>query len=221
MRECEHSAACFQCAPHVCSSFSLSPSLSLCFSLWGSKCMLVGQLLHNRTLWVPSHVFCFSLGSAPSLSPCLQILLQERRCKGEEKGLEGEGLGSKPDSVRWRPMIPIIRLLDITIRSIVETHIETSREQTHVKRAGFAHHSQCFGKNRFSFFAHSVLTRLYRPMWLCEWQCAISLSFPLSLHWLQVKGTGQHFQWYSLSLLQRVRWEERQHSNLCMVPMKL
>lgn len=41
----------------------LSPSRSR-----AAKCMLVGQLLHNRTLRVPSHVFCFSLLALPTSS---------------------------------------------------------------------------------------------------------------------------------------------------------
>lgn len=72
--------------------------------------MLVGQLLHNRTLWVPSHVFLFffffCFPARPSALPFPPAL--ESRCSrgGLAGGAEGggdraaDGLGASLDLVK-------------------------------------------------------------------------------------------------------------------------
>lgn len=61
--------------------------------------MLVGQWLHNRTLWCLV-TFFVSL-SLSGLCP-LPLCLPSNPVAGEEKGPAGEGLGPEPGSVRCR-----------------------------------------------------------------------------------------------------------------------
>lgn len=168
--EREHSAACFQCVTHVMFApippslyLSLFPLLSLspsqCFSHRVSKCMLVGQLLHNRTLWVPSHVFCFSrLCPLPLSAPSNPV--EGMEIQGEELSLGGGArLGARLG--HRRPVIPIIRLLDITGNRTVENRIKQHvSSEIIIINTGFILQSNCSteGSHSWSMFPRLFLS---------------------------------------------------------------
>lgn len=96
--------------------------------------MLVGQLLHNRRLWVPSHVFCFSLGSAslPSpLSPSNPVAGEGAAGRGEDWAGEGR--------VRLRASLSQIkvcetRLVDTKIKKKVRHRVERQTQKQAIEK---------------------------------------------------------------------------------------